>query len=223
MYELKTIEHFRKAPVFSLADVTQLIENRNYAKKFLQRMVREGKIKKIMRDSYTLHEDPFLVSTYLIRPSYLSSISALLFHRLTTQIPNDVFCFTTKQDKIVEFISQIRYFHTKYFFGFNMERYEKFSIPVATPERAIIDSIGVVPLSMLDEAFEKIEIELLLKYLNKIKKSSIVKRIGYIAEQNGFDVYCKLKKIINNRYIFLDPLARKSGTKNKKWRLIVNG
>ncbi len=223
MYERKVIEHFRNVPVFGLGDLAQVIENRNYAKKFLQRMVMEGKIKRIRRDSYTLHEDPLLVSTYLVKPSYISSISALSFHRLTTQIPRDVFCFTTKQDKTIRFVSPIRYFHTKYFFGFKMEKYEKFSIPLATPEKAIIDSIGAIPLSMLDEVFERIETGTLLGYLKKIKKGSIVKRIGYLAEKNGFDFYGELRKFINNRYIFLDPLAGKGGENNKKWRVIVNG
>lgn len=223
MYEAEVMEHFRKVPVFGLADVTQLIDNRNYAKKFLQRMVREGKIKRIMRDSYTLHEDPVLVSTYLVKPSYLSSISALSFHRLTRQIPREVFCFTSKQDKTLDFISPIHYFHTKYLFGFRMEKYEKFSIPVAKPEKAIIDSIGVIPLSVLDEAFEGVETEVLIEYLKRIRKSSIVKRVGYLAERNGFDVHGELKEFINNRYVFLDPLAKKSGERNKKWRLILNG
>ena len=50
MYELKILEHFKKAPVFSLSDVTQIIKSKEYAKKFLKREVERGAVKKIMRD-----------------------------------------------------------------------------------------------------------------------------------------------------------------------------
>jgi len=223
MYEIKVLNYFKNLPVFSLADLTQIIANKEYAKKFLRRMVREGKIKKIKRDFYTLYEDPFLISTFLIKPSYITGISALLFYRLTTQIPKDVFCCTTKTNKTIKWISDINFFHTKYFFGFALQEYEGFSIPIATPEKAIIDSIGIIPLALLDEAFENINIERVISYLKKIKKSSIIKRIGYLAEKKGYDVYKELKKFVNNKYILFDPLAKKKGTKNKKWRLIING
>jgi len=223
MYEAKVIGHFSNVPVFRLADLTQIVENREYAKKFLQRMVRQGKLQKIKRDSYTMHEDPFLVSTFLVKPSYISSVSALSFHRLITQIPKEVFCFTTKQSKVINFVSRINFVHTKYFFGFKPEKYEKFYIPIATPEKAIIDSIDIVPFSVFEEAFEKIDVELLVTYLKNIKKSSIVKRIGYLAGKNGFDIHEELKNFINNKYIFLDPLAKKNGKKDKKWKVIVNG
>jgi len=223
MYETRILENFREVPVFGLADVTQIIRNRDYSKKFLRRMVDEGKIIRIKRDFYTLHDDPFLVSTYLVKPSYISSISAVSFHRLTTQIPKDVFCFTPKKDESVNFVSAIRYFHTQYFFGFRMEEYGKFSIPVATPEKAVIDSIGIVPLSVFDEVFEGIDMKILVEYLKRTKKSSIVKRIGYLAERNGFEVYGELKRFVNNKYISLDPLAKKMGERDRKWRVVVNG
>jgi len=223
MYELKVKEHFSEVPVFGLADLTQIIQNKDYSKKFLRKMVKIGEIKRIKRDFYTLYDDPFLVSTFLVKPSYISSVSALYHHHLITQIPNDIFCFTTKQTGTIDFISKINFFNTNYFFGFKLEKYKNVAIPIATPEKAIIDSIRIVPFSVFEEDFDKIEMNIVIGYLKKIKKSSIVKRIGYLAERNGFSVYENLKKFVNNKYIFLDPLAKKSGEKDKKWRVIVNG
>jgi predicted transcriptional regulator of viral defense system len=223
MYEADVLEHFRNAPVFSLADVAQIIQNRDYAKKFLRRMIDEGNIIKIKRDFYTIYKDPLLVSTFLVKPSYISSISAMSFHHLTTQIPRNIFCMTENHKKTLTFSSEIYYIPTKYFFGFRNERYDKFFLPVATPEKAAIDSIGVLPLAVLDESFEKIDKDILVEYLKKIRKSSVIKRIGYLAERNMLDVHKELKGFINNKYIFLDPLAKKSGKKDKKWRIIVNG
>ena len=223
MYELKILKHFKKTPVFSLSDVTQIIKSKEYAKKFLKREVERGAVKKIMRDVYTLHNDAFLVSTFVIRPSYISSISALAFHRSITQIPNAIYCFTPKTKKEINFVERICYFPTRYFFGFELRTYRNFKIPVASVEKAIIDSIGIVPLSVVEEAFSEINSDKLISYLKKIKKGSIVKRIGFLAERNGFEVYDELKPFINNRYIFLDPLKAKKGKKNKRWRLIENG
>ena len=100
--------------------------------------------------------------------------------------------------------------------------YLNFKIPIADAEKAIIDSVGVVPISLIEESIESINIEKMLNYLKKIKKSSIVKRMGYLLENHQFDVYDKVKKYINNKYIYLDPLAKKQGGKNKRWKLIVN-
>ncbi len=223
MYEAQILEQFKGMPVFHLADASQVIKSREYAKKFLARMVEEKKIQKIRRDFYTLHSDPFLASAFIMKPSYITSVSALYFHRLITQIPKDVFCCTEKQSSTVKFISEIKYMHTDYFFGFTMLKYEGFSVPVAVPEKAVIDSIGFAPLSLVEEAFDSIDGKELVKFLEIIKKSSVVKRIGFLAERNGLDVYKKLEKFINKKYINLDPLAKNSGKKDAKWKVIVNG
>lgn len=223
MYEAQILEQFKGMPVFRLADASQVIRSREYAKKFLARMIKEKKIQKIRRDFYTLHSDPFLASTFAVKPSYITSVSALYFHRLITQIPKDVFCCTERQSASIKFISEIKYKHTGYFFGFTMHKYEGFSVPVAVPEKAVIDSIGIVPLSLVEEALDSIDAKELVRMLCVIKKSSFVKRIGFLAERNGLEVYKKLEKFISKKYINLDPLAKNSGKKDAKWKVIING
>ena len=221
MYESKIL-NLKEVPVFSLADISQIVSGKEYAKKLLRRMVLSNDIKKIKRDKYTFYDDPFLVSTLINKPSYISSVSALSYHKLISQIPKDVFCFTLKKEKNIHFISEIKFIQTKYFFGFDDQEYLNFKIPVATPEKAIIDSIGLVPLSLIEESLENIDINKILEYLKKIKKSSIIKRIGCLLERHELDIYNKIKRYINNKYVYLDPLAKKHGEKNKKWRLIIN-
>ena len=221
MYESKVMA-LKGIPVFSLSDVSQIVSGKDYAKKFLRRLVSSGEIKRIKKDAYTFHEDPFLVSTFLVRPSYISSVSALAYHRIITQIPRDVFCFTQGKQRKFKFISEINFIHTNHFFGFENQKYEGFGLPIASPEKAIIDSINTAPFSVFDEAIEKVDLERMLEYLRRIGKSSVTKRVGYLLEENGFDVYEKLKSGLNGRYVCLDPLARKTGARDKKWRLIVN-
>ncbi len=222
MYEAKILEHFAKVPIFSVADINQIIANRAYCKKFLKRMLQRKIIFKIKRDAYTLYNDSFLISSFLIKPSYISSVSAFAYHRKITQIPNEIFLATTKKAFFVNFGMKINYFHTNCFFGFNKEKYENFEILIADPEKAIIDSFPVVPVSIFEEAFEDIDEDRMIGYLKKIKKSNIIKRVGYLMEKNGYEVYEKLKRYINYKYILLDPLASKKGRRDKKWGLVIN-
>ncbi len=221
MYESKMLK-LREVPVFSLADVSQIVSGKEYAKKLLRRMVDANEVKKIKRDYYSFYDDPFLVSTFLVKPSYISSASALSYHRLITQIPKDIFCCTTKRKPPIKCNATIRFFHTNYFFGFAYESYEHFQIPIAIPEKAIIDSIGVIPFSIFEEALENIRPDVMLDNLKKINKSSLLKRMGFLLENIGFDVYKDLRKRINARYIYLDPVSKKAGKKDKKWKVIIN-
>lgn len=222
MYEAEITKKFESMPVFSLGDISQIINNRVYAKKFLKRMLDEGKIYKIRKNIYTLHKDPLLVSTFLVKPSYVSGASALAFHKCITQIPSEVFCATLKNNKSVKFGEVINFVHTNYLFGFEFVDYEGFKMPMATPEKAIIDSFSSIPISIFEEAFEDINEGRIVEYLKKIKKSNIIKRVGYLMENKGYEVYGRLKKFINYKYIPLEPLSKSKGKKDRKWRLIIN-
>ncbi len=219
MYELEVSDKLSKMPVFSISDLNQIINNRDYAKKFLKKLCGEGKIRKIRKNTYTFHKDDFIISSFLVKPSYVSSVSALSYHKLITQIPNEVFCATLKKS---ENIGKINFFHTDYFFGYKEENYENFRILVAEPEKAIIDSFSIVPVSLFEEAIEEITADKMIMYLKKISKSSIIKRVGYLMEKNGTDIYESVKRIINYKYVLLDPLLKNKGKKNKKWGVIDN-
>lgn len=233
MYEFK-LQKLKETAVFSLSDISQIVSGKEYAKKLLKRMCGRGEIIKLKRDAYTFYDDAFLVSGFLVRPSYISSVSALSYYKLITQIPKDIFCFTTKTTKQFNYLgknnkndknyinkTKIQFVNTKYFFGFENKEYMGFNIPIATPEKAVIDSIGAIPLGIIAEAVSSLNIGLIKIYLKKIRKSSVVKRIGFILEKNGFDV-TDLKKSVNSKLIYLDPLGKKKGKVNKEWKLIIN-
>jgi len=222
MYESDFIEHFKKTPVFSLSDANQIIKNKNYSKKFLKKMIEQGKVFRIKRGFYTLYDDPFLVSTFIKMPGYISGVSALTYHRKITQIPKSVFCITLKKSSKEFFMEEIIFNQTRHFFGYNTEDYEGFKIPIADVEKAIIDSLGKVPIHVIEEAISEINKEKMISYLSKIKESKIVKRMGYLMEHYNIDIYNEVKEFINYKYIYLDPLGNRKGIKNKKWGLIIN-
>ena len=106
------------------------------------------------------------------------------------------------------------------FFGFKDIFYENARLRIAEPEKALIDSFNIIPVSVFEEAFESINKEKMINYLKKIKKSCVIKRVGYLMEKYGYDAHKELKKYINYRYIPLDPL-QKQGRSNKKWKLLI--
>lgn len=221
MYETEIVERFSRVPVFSLSDLSQIIPNRDYAKKAIARMVERKKVKRIRKNVYTFHDDPFLVATFLLKPSYISGASALSYHHKITQMPKEVFCLTPKLPKKYFFMEKINFSSTKFFFGFEMQKYQGFDVPIATPEKALIDSVGKVPLSVVEEAFDDADVGRMVLYLKRIKKSNTVKRMGYLLEKSGHEAFPVLKKYINNKYVPLDPLVKRKGKKDKKWKIIL--
>ena len=222
MYEMRFMQTFSRMPVFTVSDANQIINNRQYAKKFLKKQIENGTIFRVRKNTYTVHKDPFLISTFLAKPSYISSVSALSYRKQITQIPNEVFCATGKKGWKIRLFGEVNFFHTNWFFGFVPENYEGFRIMVAETEKAIIDSFSLVPVSVFEEAFEFVDERKMVQCLRKIKKSSIVKRVGYLMEENGFNVYEQLKDLINYKYIGLDPIIKPKGKKDRKWGIIIN-
>ncbi|MCD6275028.1 MAG: hypothetical protein J7J15_03350 [Candidatus Aenigmarchaeota archaeon] len=221
MYEIEIIEKLSKMPVFDLGDVNQIIQNKLYAKKVVSKLVKAGKVKKIRKGLYTFYDDALLIATFLVKPSYISSVSALSYYHRITQIPKEVFCFTSKTTRKYFFIERINFYSTKFFFGFELKKYLNFKIPIATPEKALIDSIGKVPVTVIEDCFENLNVERMIFYLKKIGKSSIIKRIGYLLEIHNYDVFPVLRKYIDSKYIPLDPLAKTKEIKNTKWKIIT--
>jgi predicted transcriptional regulator of viral defense system len=71
-------------------------------------------------------------------------------------------------------------------------------------------------------AFDDIDIEKLLDYALKMDSIVTLKRVGYLLELNGIDVYEKIKKRINKRYDLLNPLLPPTGENDRKWMLKLN-
>jgi predicted transcriptional regulator of viral defense system len=217
MYDIILVKTLKTMPVFSLSDVAKITKSRGYSKKLLRRLIASGLIKKIMRDKYTLHDDLSAIAPFLAPPAYISCASALSYYGLIAQIPNAIFLMTPKRPKIIDGETRIIYHHTRHYFGFEEVMLNGLRVPFAEPEKAVIDSIGIHPLHIIAEALNDLSHEKLIDYA---EKSGEMKRIGYLLDRSGFPV--KAPKNLSYRYIYLDPLGQKKGTRDKKWRLIVN-
>ena len=63
---------------------------------YSSRLVKKGLATKVMKGTISFVDDPFVIATQLVEPSYISLNSALLFHEIMQQVPKNIECVTTK-------------------------------------------------------------------------------------------------------------------------------
>lgn len=229
---IELIEYLKKYPVFdTLILNNKLKTSKEYTNLFISRLVKRGIVKRIERNSYTLYDDPFLISSRIAWPSYISGWSALKFHNLTEQIPHNIWIISTNYKKPIKFLTSTIIFITlkkKNFFGYEKVDYNGFDIFVADQEKSIIDSALLQKISfseikeIVSNNLKDLNINKFLKYLKRIDNKSLIKRFGFLFELLGKDYYKCLKKFISSTYIPLNYSKKPIGVKNKKWKVILN-
>ena len=136
-----------RKPVFGPDDLRCEGMKEVYWKKLLHSLSKSGKIKRIERGKYTCMDDPVAVAAHITHPSYLSLWTAMSIRHLTDQIPFavDVMSSRKRFRNSVDFQGAEISFHRippGMMFGFeNMIWKENTRIPVAKPEKIVIDAI----------------------------------------------------------------------------------
>lgn len=228
------LRKLEKYPVFNLKTLSEIIgKNRDYAKLVIYRLKKEGLIFEIERNRYTLNKDPLLVASNILWPCYISSWTALRYYNLTEQLPQISYIMTTRAKKKKEVIfnnTKIVFIKIKpkYFFGYKKEIYNGFQIFIAEKEKALLDSVLFKKISfseisdIINNNIKNINVPLLISYLIKIKNKAMIKRFGFLLYKNNIDIYKKVKKFIDFKYVPLDYAIKAKGEKNKKWKIIEN-
>ena len=170
------------------------------------------------------------IANQLVNPSYISYWSALHFHGLTTQVPQMVFCATTKKKRPVTYRGQTYRYVTiqpRKFFGYQRERIGELPVLVADPAKAILDSLHQVRYSggitevaqALQTALQHIDIELLIDYANRMKDNSLSSRLGYLLDRLGQRVS---GLSASASPVALDPARPRRGKLDPRWRIVIN-
>jgi len=231
---IKLIKELEKYPLFNTKIIKDIIKkDRKYAKLVLYRLKKDGLIIKIEKNAYTLYNDSVLIAGNLVWPCYLSCWTAIRYYNLTEQLPTTLFVVTprSRNRNLINFENTKIYFiktKPKFFFGFKKENYNNFTIFIAEPEKALIDSALYKKISfseissIIKENKKKINNQKLISYLIKINNKSLIKRFGYLLDKMNLDYYSKLKRFIDAKYIDIDYAKPEKGSKDKKWRIIEN-
>ena len=222
MNSIKLLKQLDLYPIFAEKEVLKLTKSTpKYARTLLSRLQKKGYIYRIERGKYSLYDDPLIFSSHLVKSSYLSLWTALRYHNLTQQQPQNIFVMVKSPKRKIKLSNTtINFIVTKQLWGYTKERYRDFDLFMAEPEKAIIDSLlAHLPLEYITEAVELHQApQKLAEYAQKTKNSSLIKRMGYLLEKYKKNAYGL--KALDYNYIPLDYTKRR-GKKDTRWRLIV--
>lgn len=151
---MKTIEAFNKIlefnqPVLRTYDVAAILKiSRQYASQLLCRLSQEKLILPLKRNLWLINKkiDPFQLTSYLTAPfpCYISLYTALYFHAMISQIPEVIYAVTIARTHQLETAIGNYSFHhiqPEFFFEFTHQK----QVPLATPEKALIDTLYLIP------------------------------------------------------------------------------
>lgn len=178
-------------PVFSVKNIAGVLDkDMNYSYLAAYRLKKSGTIHEIEKGKYSMEEDPFIVASWIVWPSYISGYAALNYHKLTEQLPFTIQVMTTRKRKrktISYANAKIEFVKTgkKTFFGFRRINYQGKEIFIAEKERAIIDALASRKMS-LGEAEDII----------KNNKRKISKKKLFFYAKSAKEIYKKLKEIL---------------------------
>jgi predicted transcriptional regulator of viral defense system len=150
-------------PVFSVRDIANALnKSRNYAYLVTYRMKKAGSIREIEKGKYSTYQDPFLVASWIVWPSYISGLAALNYYNMTEQLPFTITVVTTRKRKknlILYGNAKIEFVKIKSsaFIGFQKINYHEKEIFIAEKEKALIDCVVARKMSF-DEAIAIIKI-----------------------------------------------------------------
>ncbi len=115
---------------------------REHAKVYFDRLVKKGFAHRIAKGVISFTEDPFVIASQLIEPSYISFMGALYLQNMVQQIPTIVECVTPRNSLRLEHL-KIEYHKIRPSLFFGYERLERYGgyIFVAKPTKAVMDLI----------------------------------------------------------------------------------
>ena len=234
MEKILLIKQLEKYPVFNLKKIREITgKSSGYAKLLVYRLKKKNLITEIEKNKLTINKDPMVIASNMIWPSYISCWSALRYYNITEQLPQDIFVITTKtRKKRIVKLNNVKIIFIKvkpkYFFGYRKERYGNFDIFIAEKEKALIDSALFKKISfseicsIIKNNLTILNTKLFLDYLVKIRNKTLIKRFGFLFDKLDIDIYKKIKRFIDSKYIPLDYALPIKGKKNKKWKIIEN-
>ncbi len=184
---------------------------------------------------YTEHE--FVIASHLVSPYYIAYWSALNFYGFTEQTPFTVFVATTRRTKSREVLNTKYNFVTlskRKFFGFEPTAVSTYKVNVSDREKTMADALdnpkycGGIPevAKSLWNAREKVSMERIVNYAERMGNTAAVKRLGYLVESLNIEVAAevlsKMKRMISPGMSALDLTRPRKGTYNTRWNLLLN-
>ena len=185
---IEILKQLAAYPVFTVKTIKDVFnKEKNYGKLITYRLKKAGLIFGLEKNKYTLHEDPVIVASHIVWPSYITSWAALQYHHLTEQLPRtiDVVTSRSRKKKEISFANgKINFIKTKpkNLFGFKKSYYRGFKIFVADGEKAIADAFIISRISepelleIISKNRGELDLKLIKKYVKKMARKNWAKK-----------------------------------------------
>ncbi len=196
-------------PVFDSSLLMAGNINPEYVRTQLSRWVATGKIYQLRRGVYALAPPyqkntphPFLIANRLQRASYVSLQSALAFYGM---IPETVYRTVSVSTMRTESLKtplgdyDFRHIQNKLFFGYQLINLQGQHAFVASPEKALLDLIYLVPKGGSEEFLSEMRLQNIAQVdLQKIQKMASIFKKAKI--QTAIEVIARIKENENLTY-----------------------
>ena len=219
---LELIEKIKNYPIIDRNLLMKHFDyNKEYSSLVLQRLLKRGIIKKIIKGKYSAIDNIYKIASNIYFPSYISLLTASMLKGSTEQIINTV-QVASNYNRTIDLINyKIHFikFNKNCLFGYKNDN----GLFIADNEKLIIDMLmyrnhsgnfSEILKSITNLEFNVKKLE---SYLRKINNNSLIKRIGFLFEKyKKIDVSNRFK--LDNNYINLDSLKISKKT-NSRWRV----
>lgn len=173
------------APTFLTKEAAAVLGiSANHAATILSRLAKQDTIVRLARGRWAYFKsiDSLLLPNILVYPmmAYISLYSALYYHGMIDQIPNVIFAISNGRTKIFQTpLGKVSIHSINGFLFTGCEAYGKNSLLIATPEKALFDTLYMMPAkSNLFKSLTEIDIpkhfrlSLFKEWLKHVKSKS---------------------------------------------------
>ncbi len=171
------LKHFFGTPIFTMKDAERFLcynkAGKTYSKRFIQNLIHGKKIFRVAKGVYTIHGSTEVIG-FAFSPFYYGLADALSYHNIWEERANRVILTTrivrTGQRKSMGMNISVFRLPRRLFFGYTMEKGERFYYPVSDLEKTFID-IVYFGINLRRDTLEK-----LISKLNPKKLSNYLLR-----------------------------------------------
>jgi len=182
---VKDIEKkFASYPIFTYRAVSLSFKSKNLTR-IISYMKKKGILFTVGKGKYTFSRD-MAVSGFAYAPFYYGLLSSLTIRELWTQNsrPDIITLNRVRRSRIKTFDDKetvfLHHIPARYFFGFDLIKYGKFTVPVSDPEKTLIDifyykvKLSIQNYSMLLKIIDMNKLKRYLKRYDKRTSGSVL-------------------------------------------------
>ncbi|MBS3159727.1 hypothetical protein J4436_02980 [Candidatus Woesearchaeota archaeon] len=162
-------EFIKKTPIFDINSLKKL-SNDKYVYLLLNKLLKKGKIKRLTRGYYTIHDDPSLL-VFCFKQAYLGLQDAMSLHNLWEQETIPIIITTQKVRTGLRNVNGnnvlIKRIDKTLFFGFDYYKQGEFYLPYSDKEKTVIDMAYFKQNFKINKKLDKKKLE---EYLKKYSK-----------------------------------------------------